>query len=297
MSYSPLVSIIIPAYQGQQRIARAVKSIFAQDYTNWEIVIISDDKLDYERVLADQGVRSNKMQFQSTEQVGSGAANARNVGLSTAKGDVIALLDCDDEFHPQRLSRMMPLVRQYGAAASNLRLIDEYTQQDLPNINLQLLDKKLYPDQAFFRLVHGQSVIVFDRTLINHRYMPLAHYEDYIFLMQIYNVVDVIGYDPDCSYHYYKYQGAATTFSKDIQIIASAFQQSAVEIKRLVRDNQIGFKTENLKQIVLNCMDCAEQSQLFYAEQSKKHFNISYSEAMAGFIKQWPLPASLLATR
>ena len=289
----------MPAYKGQQRIARAVNSIFAQDYTNWEIVIISDDRSDYEQVLADQGIRHDKIKFYSTGKRASGAGNARNVGLENAKGDVIALLDCDDAFHPARLSKMLPLVEKYGAAVTDLKLIDEKTLQEIPNISIKLNDEKLFPDQVFHRFFHAQSVAVFDRKLITHYYTPLLRYEDNVFLMQIYNSIDVIGFVCEPHYHYYKYPGASTSFSVKGSDVSSAFLKSAYEIKDAILKDQIYFKSEVLKKIVCESMDCAVAAQSFFIDQCKKSPNVQliYSEVMSSFLREWPLPASLLAAR
>lgn len=298
MPSSPLVSIIIPAYNGQQRIARAVKSVFAQDYTNWEIVIISDDMSDYECVLAVQGIRSDKIQFQSTGLVGSSAANARNVGLTHARGNIIALLDSDDEFHAQRLSRMLPLVARYGAAASNLKLIDDDTKQEIANISISLNDERLLPEQVFHRFFHAQSVVVFDRKKVAHTYMPRARYEDNIFLMQIYNSIDVIGYLHEPYYHYYKYKGASTSFSVNGFDVADAFLKSASDIKNAVLRNEIYFKSEELKQIMCASMDYAVEAQLFYIDKiNTSEQCVEYNEIMKPFLEKCPLPKSLLAAR
>ena len=262
-------------------------------------MIISDDCSDYEQVLADQGIRSNRIQFQSTGQVGSGAANARNVGLDNAKGDIIALLDCDDEFHPHRLSRILPLVRKYGAAVSDLKLIDEKTGQEIPNISIKSTNEKMLPDQVFHRFFHAQSVAVFDRKLITHNYTRLPRYEDNIFLMQMYNSVDVIGFDCAPHYHYYKYHGAATSFSVNGADVSGAFLKSANEIKAAILNDQIYFKSENLKRIVCESMDCAVAAQSFFVDRCQKSPDVllNYGKEMSKFLDEWPLPASLLATR
>ena len=64
--HSGLVSIITPAYQAHQTLARAVHSLLEQVYPHWEMLIISDDGSDYEPHLLAQGIADSRLRFLST---------------------------------------------------------------------------------------------------------------------------------------------------------------------------------------------------------------------------------------
>ena len=297
MISSPLVSVIIPAYHGQQRIARAVKSIFQQDYTNWEIVIISDDMSDYEKVLADQGIRSDKIVFCSTEAVASGEGNARNIGLENAKGDFVIQLDCDDACHPERISKMLPLAKEYGAAISNIAMIDEKTGLKLANFNKPAPDDKVFPEQVIRCSFHTMNVAMFDRNKITHRYHHFKRYADYIFLMQMFNVIPCIGYCNEKLYDYYKYEGSITNFSSNPDEIARSFTELAQEIKFQVGVGSVELKSPGLKEIVCGDMDLWIGAQEYFVASAAHDPQLKFHEIIGPFLEQWPLPASLLAAR
>ncbi|KAA0684004.1 glycosyltransferase family 2 protein [Roseomonas genomospecies 6] len=117
------VSVIIPAYRAQDTVARAVSSLLAQSFPHWEAVVVSDDGADYRAVLEAQGIADPRLTFTGTGRVGSGAPAARNAGLRAARMPLIAPLDADDRFEPDRLARLAPLAAEQGAAADNVAVV------------------------------------------------------------------------------------------------------------------------------------------------------------------------------
>lgn len=117
------VSVIIPAFRAQDTIARAVSSLLAQSFPHWEAVVVSDDGTDYRALLAAAGIADSRLTFTGTGRVGSGAPAARNAGLRCARLPLIAPLDADDRFAPDRLARLAPLAAAQGAAADNVVVV------------------------------------------------------------------------------------------------------------------------------------------------------------------------------
>ena len=122
-----LVSVVIPACGASATIGRAVASLLAQTYAAWEAVIVADDGQDYAAILAGAGISDSRLRFVSTGQTRSGCHNARNVGLAAAAGEIVAQLDADDLYEPDRLALLAPLAAAHGAAADNLAAVSEAT--------------------------------------------------------------------------------------------------------------------------------------------------------------------------
>ena len=102
-----LVSVIIPVYNGEAYLEKAIASIVAQTYTNYEIIAIDDGSTDNtRRVLA----KYNNLIY--LYQDNQGVAQARNKGLEVAKGEYIAFLDQDDFFLPHKLAKQVSLMEQ-----------------------------------------------------------------------------------------------------------------------------------------------------------------------------------------
>lgn len=96
----PLVTILIPVYNGEAYIAQAVDSALAQDHPHKEIIVINDGSTDGSMaILARYGAA-----IRVIDQVNGGPPRARNVGLRAAQGDYIAFLDADDIWLPGKIS-------------------------------------------------------------------------------------------------------------------------------------------------------------------------------------------------
>jgi glycosyltransferase involved in cell wall biosynthesis len=104
----PLVSIIMPVYNRETVVGRAIESALAQTYKQWELLAVNDGSTDGSRhVLEHYG---NKITLLSQNNKGPYAA--RNLALSHARGEFIAFLDSDDVWLPRRLEVQLPLFQR-----------------------------------------------------------------------------------------------------------------------------------------------------------------------------------------
>jgi succinoglycan biosynthesis protein ExoO len=122
------VSVIMPAYQASATIKRAVASVFAQAGVTAELVLCADDELDYGSLLPADLRSSAQLTLCRTPSPRSGPSVARNLALRHARADIIACLDADDAYGPERLARLLPLVERHGVATGPTREIHEGSQ-------------------------------------------------------------------------------------------------------------------------------------------------------------------------
>lgn len=110
-----LVSVIMPVFNAEETVARAVASVQAQDYPDWELVLIEDGSSDGSADLcADLAAADPRIRILRQPR-NSGAAAARNSGLKIARGRYIAFLDADDEWLPEKLSCQLAFMQARGA--------------------------------------------------------------------------------------------------------------------------------------------------------------------------------------
>ena len=110
---SKFVSVIIPAYNAELYIVRAIESVLAQTYRDLEIIVVDDGSADNTASIARQFEDSIHYVYQSNR----GLAAARNTGIRHAHSDIIALLDADDLWEPEFLEVMTGLLEQNPQAA------------------------------------------------------------------------------------------------------------------------------------------------------------------------------------
>lgn len=92
-----LVSIVIPIYNAEEKLQRALASVLVQDYPHWEAVLVDDGSTDGSYALALSYVQRDA-RFRVLHQENSGQAAARNRALDIARGEYVAFLDADDEW-------------------------------------------------------------------------------------------------------------------------------------------------------------------------------------------------------
>lgn len=126
-----LISVVIPACAAQATIGRAVRSLIAQTWRDWEGIVVADDGFDYAALARAEDWLDPRLRFASTGQVRSGCHNARNVGLAAVRGELVAALDADDLFRPERLAALAPLALRHGAAVDNPLVVSETSGESL----------------------------------------------------------------------------------------------------------------------------------------------------------------------
>ncbi len=103
----PLVSIVIPLFNKLDWITQTINSVVNQTYKNWECIIIDDGSTDGSFELVTSLTKQYPGNWQIVSQSNSGQSVARNRGIGISSGEYVALLDADDVWFPDKLSRQV----------------------------------------------------------------------------------------------------------------------------------------------------------------------------------------------
>jgi glycosyltransferase involved in cell wall biosynthesis len=156
---SPLVSVIIPAYECASYIEGALRSVFAQSFTDYEVIVVNDgspDTAELERV-----VRPHLGRIVYAAQANRGPGAARNTALRLARGSLVAFLDADDEWEPDYLAAQVGVL-----------------QAD-PTVDVVYPDAVLFGDpldegRRFMELAPSEGEVTFE-ALVRERCCVLLH--------------------------------------------------------------------------------------------------------------------------
>jgi glycosyltransferase involved in cell wall biosynthesis len=104
----PLVSVVIPTFNRAGILARALESVAAQVFTDYEVVVVDDGSTDGTAEVLTTAVPNLRL-VRYSQNLGAGAA--RNAGISASYGKQIAFLDSDDRWEPDKLARQVAALR------------------------------------------------------------------------------------------------------------------------------------------------------------------------------------------
>lgn len=175
-----LCSVVIPAYKCASFIGETLDSVMAQTYQELEIIVVNDCSPDNtEEVILEYCKRDARIRYLKNE-VNQGVAKTRNLGVRSARGEWIALVDSDDCWEPGKLEAQMELVKEKKGLLC-------YTGCQFMNNQGQLIGRVFkVPETVDYEKLLYQNVIVCSSVLIS-RDLMLEHpmygdhmHEDYI---------------------------------------------------------------------------------------------------------------------
>jgi len=180
---APLVSVIMPAYNAADYITKAIASVLAQSYRNFELIVINDGSTDQTEDLV---LRFKDERIKYFYQENSGLAATHNVGIKKSKGAFTIKLDCDDMMTPDFIARHLQEFEKHPEA--DLVYCDDYLIDENDN-PIRLIKRPEYTDRKSlirdlfrcgFPIVPFRTCIrrsVFDRTGFFDENLRMA--EDY----------------------------------------------------------------------------------------------------------------------
>jgi glycosyltransferase involved in cell wall biosynthesis len=110
MEKEPLISVVIPVYNGEQYVASCLDNMASQTYKNLEIIVVDDGSTDKSAEIA-RKYRANLIRHEKN----CGLSAARNTGIDAAKGEYIHFMDVDDGINNEYYFEMVKAITETGA--------------------------------------------------------------------------------------------------------------------------------------------------------------------------------------
>ncbi len=153
-----LVSVVIPTYNREHIITRAIESVLNQSYKQLEIIIIDDCSSDKTEEIVNKKYGNNPQIHFYRLNRNSGACFARNTGVKRSKGDYVAFLDSDDEFLPDKIQKQISLLESTGSdlcATDFLRIDKDGNQSTVPTF----INSDFFPDLLYLNQITTGTLI------------------------------------------------------------------------------------------------------------------------------------------
>lgn len=109
-----MVSVIVPIYNVEAYLRRALDSILSQTHKDWEAILVDDGSTDSSGEIAEEYAKRDR-RFKVVHKENGGLSDARNAGLQHISGEHLLFLDADDFFHPQLMELCLKAIQRDGS--------------------------------------------------------------------------------------------------------------------------------------------------------------------------------------
>lgn len=178
----PLISIIIPVYNGEKYLRPCIDSILQQTYSHWQLLLIDDGSRDTSGAICD-GYAAADTRITVVHKANGGQAAARNDGVAMAQGRYISFVDCDDWLEPDMYATMVATLQQEQAQIIICGYIEEYATRQ-KEVNAGGGQQTYAADEALKMVLEGRIgsylwSMLFSRDVVQEPMPNLNPYEDH----------------------------------------------------------------------------------------------------------------------
>lgn len=111
MENNPKISVVVPVYNAEKNLERCINSIYAQTFTDYEIILVNDGSKDNSLAVCNEYAKKDS-RITVIDKENGGAGSARNMGIEEAKGEYLAFPDSDDWFEPEMYETLYNLAKK-----------------------------------------------------------------------------------------------------------------------------------------------------------------------------------------
>lgn len=177
MEKKPLVSVIIPCYNGEKFIGEAIESVVNQTYKNWELIVVDDGSTDNSEKIINQYFTADKRIQFIQHKKNKGIPSTRNTGIKISNGEYIAFLDQDDLWMKEKLELFIEEFSRYdskvGIIFSDFKIVfaDNIISKKYKKVNyykIQKLSKRDFIKKLFMgNFIKSASQVVLRKECFN----------------------------------------------------------------------------------------------------------------------------------
>lgn len=251
-SKSPVVSVLMPVYNGEKYLREAIDSILAQTFTDFEFIIINDGSTDKteEIILSYSDLRIHY--FKNEKNLG--IVGTLNRGLDLCKGKYIARMDADDVSLPERFEKQVVFMENHPSVVACGCLYAIYGKENKGAVDVATdaddvrMDMALYCQYAHSTLMLRRNVLEDNRLRYREEYRHAEDYKLWTELLRygdMVNVPNILHKIRQCE------EGISVVYSKEQKQLADRVRKDYLQ--------QMGIETEHTLNEVLEGKLATEQ--------------------------------------
>ncbi len=209
-----IISVIVPVFNVEQYLSDCINSIIDQTYSDFELILVDDGSTDLSGTICDEYTKKDK-RIKCFHKTNGGLSDARNFGMSKAKGEYYTFIDSDDFIGKNYLSLLIDMVAKYNVKMSVIRFGEFYSEEDfVENVgDSYLVDRTTAFEYMLTRQFFGLSACgkIYHRSLFEDIKYPKGYlYEDLFTTPYVLYKCDKIAYSDSVQYFYRKRENSIT---------------------------------------------------------------------------------------
>lgn len=166
----------MPLYQCEKTLPQAIESVWRQQFSEWELLLIDDASTDNSRSIAQEWCAKDERIHLIGLEKNQGVSDARNRGISIARGRYIAFLDSDDWWHEDKLEKQVAVMRQHHAVISYTGYI-RYEERKEKKLEMRVPETVNY-QQLLKSNWMGCLTVIYDQKRLGKRFFVSQRFSE-----------------------------------------------------------------------------------------------------------------------
>jgi teichuronic acid biosynthesis glycosyltransferase TuaG len=265
----PEISIITPAYNAELYIEQAIISVLNQSYTDFELIIIDDGSIDSTLAIVKRYTSiDNRIKYFYQQNAGQG--KARNLGLSAASGNLIAFLDADDYWHPDKLNVQLScfLNENVDVVYTSGWSFKNESRTDLMSIDVPLGLQNI--DRFYIKQLNGYSIPMLSTLVKKKKILEVGGFdedpkvrnaEDY----QLWLKLSDIGarfFGLEDKLFYYRIHPGQSTHSDSLALIPSLWAAKNANLQKITEKEKLSIIRRRLNRYLIHNIETVNRDRV-----------------------------------
>ncbi len=182
---NPLVTIVIPVFNSEKTIQETLSSVIGQTYGQWQALIVADRGTTDSTEEVVKKIADPRLKYVYLSEA-RGLSDCRNYGIDHAAGELVAFLDSDDIWSPEKLQRQIDALQgnDFGLCVTGFHRFDDITGKQ---ISKNTPKEKFNSEDLFKNNFIGCSTAMVNKNKIGQVRFKNMHQEDFVFWLEILN--------------------------------------------------------------------------------------------------------------
>lgn len=248
----PVISIVVPIYNSEERLSQCLNSILAQSYKDFELILVNDGSTDSSAEICESIMKKNK-RVSLYNRENSGVSASRNFGMSVAQGEFVMFCDSDDEVEPDWCLELLNSINKYPDMSVICGINKKRGTKSVKTIHSDEIEYEILTKDEYYS-VHKLGIAgspcnkIFSLSKLKNNSIKfneeISLAEDVVFCIDYLNVCEGFCFVNKALYNY--------KLSENDSSLTTKYTRDLFQFEKICYDNRRGLISDKYKQQFYN---------------------------------------------